>query len=353
MENNNVKEIILDKEHSIYMGIDVHKETWSISLIHRDEIIKKATLPAEWMVFEKFLTPYRGYTIQSVYEAGFSGFWLHHKLEGYGVKNIVIAPNKLPVVVGDLVKTDKRDSLKLAHYLSKGLLKAIYIPSPQQFENRNYLRTREQLKRKRVATINQVKGLLNQYGLSVSSIGLTLKACQEIRQMNLPEAIRSTIEVHLKIFKTLSSEMKVLVREAERKALSETYRRDYELLRTVPGLGRLGALALLFEVGDWSRFPNEKTIAAFFGLTPSEYSSGHREFRGRITGQGKAWLRSLLIEASWRLIEKDHELQKAFLRLAHQTASRKKAIVAMARKLIIRIRSLILNQKEYQLPQVA
>lgn len=121
MKSNINKEIVLDKEHPIYMGIDVHKKTWSISLIHRDEIIKKSTLPAEWMVFEKFLAPYRGYKTYSVYEAGFSGFWLHHKLEGHGVKNIVTAPNKLPVVVGDLVKTDKRDSLKLAHYLSKDL----------------------------------------------------------------------------------------------------------------------------------------------------------------------------------------------------------------------------------------
>ena len=207
------------------------------------------------------------------------------------------------------------------------------------------------MKKKRVTTINQIKGLLNQYGLSVSSIGLTLKACREIRQMALPEAIRSTIEVHLRIFEMISLEMKVLVRAAEEKALMDCYRKDYDLLRSVPGLGRLGALALLFEVGDWGRFPNEKTVAAFFGLTPSEYSSGQQEFRGRITGQGNPWLRSLLIEASWRLIAKDNEMKKTFLRLAHQTGSRKKAIVAIARKLIVRIRCVMLSRKEYELPQ--
>ena len=78
------------------------------------------------------------------------------------------------------------------------------------------------MKKKRVTTINQIKGLLNQYGLSVSSIGLTLKACREIRQMALPEAIRSTIEVHLRIFEMISLEMKVLVRAAEEKALAES-----------------------------------------------------------------------------------------------------------------------------------
>lgn len=245
MKSNVNKKIIIDKGHPIYMGIDVHKRTWSITLVHQGETIQKVTVPADWLTFRKFLEGYQDYEVRSVYEAGFSGFWLHRKLESLGVINIVTAPNKLPVQVGDRVKTDKRDSEKLARYLSKDLLKGIYIPSEKQVEHRHLLRAREQLKRKRQAIINQIKGTLHQYGLEVETPGLTLKACKRITSMDLSESVKSTIEIQLKVFEVLTMQMKELVHKAETIALSEMYRADYELLRTVPGLGPLGALSLL------------------------------------------------------------------------------------------------------------
>jgi len=94
---------------------------------------------------------------------------------------------------------------------------------------------------------------------------------------------------------------------------------------------------LNYEIGNWSRFKNERQISAYVGLTPSEYSSGEHTRRGRIIGQGNPTLRSLLIEASWMLIQKDLTMRNFFTRLKYQTGSAKKAIVAVARKLICRM----------------
>jgi transposase len=110
---------------------------------------------------------------------------------------------------------------------------------------------------------------------------------------------------------------------------------------------------LSFEVGDWKRFSNEKQVAAFFGLTPSEYSSGESIHRGRITGQGNPTLRMYLVQASWYLIGKDENMKLFFDRIARQSGSKKKAIVAVARKLICRIYSMIKNQREYEFCSVA
>jgi transposase len=108
-------------------------------------------------------------------------------------------------------------------------------------------------------------------------------------------------------------------------------------------------LALLFEIGDWTRFKNKKQIAAFLGLTPAEYSSGEHVRQGRITGQGNPRLRALLIEASWFSITKDPAMREAYERIALQAKGKKKAIVAIARKLICRMHSMIINQQPYQL----
>jgi len=137
--------IVLNKMQPIYLGIDVHKNRWSLCFVHQEEIIGVFTILGRFHELEKLLRRYEGYKIYSVYEAGFSGFYLHFQLEKVGIKNIITPPNKIPVKTGDKVKTDKRDSKKLALYLSKGLLYGINIPTPELINLRQILRTREKL----------------------------------------------------------------------------------------------------------------------------------------------------------------------------------------------------------------
>lgn len=90
---------------------------------------------------------------------------------------------------------------------------------------------------------------------------------------------------------------------------------------------------LLFEIGDWSRFQNEKQFSDYLGLTPSEYSSGDNIRKGRIAKQGNNELRGLLIEASWVVIRKDETMRAVYDRVLLRSGNSKKAIVAVARKL--------------------
>ena len=98
------------------MGMDVHKKKYSISFVHCDQFVRRVTIEATELALQKLVKNYQGFDIRSVYEAGFCGFHLHYFLQELGVKNMVVSPNKLPVVTGDKVKTDKRDSLKLATF---------------------------------------------------------------------------------------------------------------------------------------------------------------------------------------------------------------------------------------------
>ena len=126
---------------TVYVGIDVHKVAWDVTIRTEDVDLSSARIPGTWECLEKILTPYRtAKKVKAVYEAGFSGFWLYRKITGWGGECIVTPPSHLPQESGNRVKTDRKDSQKLAHLLSKGLLRGIFIPTEEELSHRDVIR---------------------------------------------------------------------------------------------------------------------------------------------------------------------------------------------------------------------
>src|SRR5574337_1617971 len=137
----------------VYLGIDVHKKTYAVTAICDGTILKKATItasPEGLVTFCKKFFP--GALIESAYEAGFSGFHLHRVLEKNGIKNIVIHAAGIEIAVGDKVKTDKRDALKIATQLEANRLKGIHVPSEEREEKRALTRIRDTVVEHRMTT---------------------------------------------------------------------------------------------------------------------------------------------------------------------------------------------------------
>jgi transposase len=125
-----------------------------------------------------------------------------------------------------------------------------------------------------------------------------------------------------------------------------------KIYRSVPGIGPISSRVLSNELGDLQRFSNERRLFSFTGLTPSEHSSGESVHKGHISRQGSSRIRKYLIEIAWRAIEKDPALKEIFERIA-KTRGKKRAIVAIARKLIGRIRACFHQGSLYQLGVMA
>lgn len=119
------------------------------------------------------------------------------------------------------------------------------------------------------------------------------------------------------------------------------------IYESVPGIGLIYARELANELGDMSQFRNEKQLFSYTGLTPREYSSGDHIRQGHITRQGRPVLRKILVEASWIAITKDPSLREIYNRLSHRGG--KRAIVGVARRLVERIRSCLLNGTFYEI----
>jgi transposase len=141
----------------LFVGIDLHKRRWHVNIRTDDVEIFSNSIVGRWDVLRRILDRYKDCRIHSVYEAGYSGFWLFDRLTKYGVDCIVTPPSLIPQEHGNRVKTDRRDSRKLARLLAKGLLKSIWVPSPEERFHRQVIRRRRQLVGDRVRTQNRIK----------------------------------------------------------------------------------------------------------------------------------------------------------------------------------------------------
>lgn len=335
----------------VFVGIDVHKKSYSVVARVDQTVVKKwTTSAAPRELSQKLIKYFDGATIHSVYEAGFSGFALHRELVKHGIDNIVVHAASIEVAANDRVKTDKRDAQKMAALLEAGRLKGNRIPSEQQEQRRMLTRTRQQLVEDRAAVKNKIRMKFHQWGLIESDENRTMshKLVQELLSSVTATELKVAIECYWNIWKKLDEEISKLTRAIKEQAKTDPNEATY---RSAPGVGPLSARILANELGDMSQFKNERQLFSFTGLTPAEYSSGDNIRRGHISRQGNSRLRGILVEVAWRAIERDKVLGDFFERLYPRTG-KKRAIVAVARKLIGRIRAAFqkaaLYQVEYQ-----
>ena len=296
-----------------------------------------------------------GASIYTAYESGFSGFVLHRVLEQAGIENIVVNPGSIEVAIHNRVKTDKRDALKIATLLEAGRLKGIRVPSPQQEQERLLTRTRQQLVEERSAIKNRIRMKCHQMGLidPNDSREMSHKLVEEMLTQSPSQEFTLVIKAYWSVWKSIETQIRKLEQKLKEQAKTDPNETIY---RSAPGIGFLSSRILSLELGDLSQFENERQLFSYTGLTPSEFSSGDKVRKGHITHQGNKRVRYILTEAAWTAIKKDPHLKEFFERLYPRTG-KKKAIVAVARKLIGRIRAAFRHQTTYQInpliPEVA
>src|SRR5437667_684225 len=140
----------------------MHNVSWHVTILKDEVEIFHGTVPGSWPALQRLLDRHRKgcRKIQAVYEAGYFGFWLHDRLVAFGADCLVTPPSLILQESGNRVKTDSRDSRKLAWLLSKGMLRRIWVPTPLQREERQVLRRRRQLVGDRVRVQNRIKAEL-------------------------------------------------------------------------------------------------------------------------------------------------------------------------------------------------
>jgi transposase len=332
---------------TIFVGMDVHKKTYSVTAICDECIIKRDTLKAEPECLISYLKKRFGSgKIKTAYEAGFCGFHLHRSLEAAGIENIVVHAAGIEVS-NTKVKTDKRDSLKIAAHLSEGKLRNVYIPTVEQEDNRTVTRLRDTFSRERARIGNQIKSLLFLHGLIPADNKKKVSPAwiKGLSKFEMTPGVRFSIETFAKMWLEFDAKIKEIDIEIKKQAAKD---KTIDMMyQAVSGIGCTSARVLANELGDLQQFKNEKQLFSYIGFTPSEHSSGEHTRQGHITKQGKPIVRKILVQVAWVAIRHDKDLQSIYERIAAKSGA-KRAIVAIARRLIGRIRACFRTGELYE-----
>jgi transposase len=335
----------------VYIGIDVHKESWHVSARADGEEVFNGRIPGSYHSLKKLLERFEGCRLKVAYEAGPCGFSLHDMLTEDGVDVIVVPPSLIPIESGNRVKTDKRDSRKLATLLESNMLKKVHVLTEEERMHRELVRTRRQLVNHRGSVARQIKSKLLFYGISspfLSKYGWGRPYLQWLKGLPCPsEYLRGSLDTLIHLYEYLTEEIRKITKRVVELSCIDKYAHRMKLLKSIPGVGILTGMEMLVELQDFSRFKASEEIASYMGLTPSEYSTGPYVHQGRITRCGNARVRVALVESSWILVGRDFHIRAKYLKLKASKGA-KRAIVAIARNLIIRIRAMLLHGTPYK-----
>jgi len=340
---------------NIYVGIDVHKKSWDITIILNGMKVKKFSMNPKPKELYNYLTKhFPNGDYYSVYEAGFSGFWSDRELRSLGVNNIVVNPADVPTKSKERrKKTDRIDSGKLARELSVDHLDGIYIPEEKAEALRVLVRLRRQLVTDQSRQKNRIKSLLLFLGErvpeDVEEKHWSKRYIMALRNLpiNQEESKIALLEL-LYTLEAIRNQIASVVKQlrnyvAKDKELSKTI----NLLTTIPGIGFVLSIILYSEIIDIKRFGRLDELAAYVGFSPAVYSSGEKEITLGLSKQKNKYIRNFLIEASWIAIRRDAALQMAYGKLCNRMPGNK-AIIRISKKLLNRIRYVWMTQNPYQ-----
>jgi transposase len=239
-------------------------------------------------------------------------------------------------------KTDRDDALKLARLASVGELQAVPVPPKPVRQRKSLIGLRKRLVGERTRGQNRIRGLLVGQGLPAPR---GAKAWTELGLAGLSELAKPLAEceaielwrgeLHLLIERYRSVVEQITEMERKLDALGAKDEATV-LLETVPGIGPRTAEVIATHLGDAKRFDSADEVSAYAGLVPRQYQSGETDRRGRITKRGSKLLRSALVECAWCSLRYNAWARGVWERLQSNGLSKKKAVVALARKLLVR-----------------
>lgn len=339
------------QDQKIFIGIDVHKKSWAVSIIGEHNSFKTFTQPPSPSKLYKYLSKnFPGARYYAVYEAGFCGFTPCKELNKLGVKCIVVNPAGVPTKDKEKrQKTDSADSRKLLRSLRATELEPIYIPSDDLLKARSLLRYRNKLVGDQTRCKNRIKSFMFFNGIPIPEVyDNSIWSNQFINWLKSLTKEHPTLHLLIEQLTMTKAIVKQVNKSIMLLSKTDAYKSKVELLKSIPGIGALTAISLILEIGDINRFSSLDKLCCFVGLIPNTSSSGEKEYVGNITSRGNNNIKKYIIESSWTTIKRDPEMMAAFGKLC-QRMTKNRAIIRIAKKLLGRIKAVLISEQPYQI----
>lgn len=340
---------------TLYIGIDVHKKQWSVSVYTSAAHHRTFSQPSNPQALKSYLDHnFPGAQVVCAYEACKFGFWICRSLTAYGYQCLVVNPADIPTSNKESSeKTDPIDSRKIGKSLRAGLLSSIHVPDQDTEGSRQLFRYRKRLMADLTRVKNRIKDKFLFTGISIpaeyDNSNWSKAFLRWVKEAELPDTnTRLTVDMLLEQYHFLYRHFLKTSIEVRKLQRTGRYKHLSKLLRTIPGIGPLTTVELLTEIEDINRFSSFKKFNSFIGFKPRSHSSGERDWKGRITYRQHKGLRSSLIECAWTTVGKDPIMLQRYNELKARLTG-KRAIIVIARKLVSRIYYVLKNEKPYEL----
>jgi transposase len=338
------------KSSNITVGLDLGDRRHRFcALDDRGEVVEEGSICNDRESLRKLAGRYHG--ALGVMEAGVHSPWISRFLEALGWRVVVSNPRKVRAIYEHERKSDQRDALMLARIgrMDPALLYPVRHGSEEAQQALLRIKLRDSLVRARVALINSVRFTLKSLGYTVRNP--SSERFHKVAMEALPEMLRQMIAPSVQALAELTARIQMLDREIS--ALARTKYPQTLWLQQIPGVGPITALYFVLKIEDPSRFENVRDIGAYAGLCPRRDQSGASDPQLRISKRGDAYLRRLLVSAAQYILGPfgpESALREYGLMLAVDGTKRakKRAVVAVARKLSVLLLSLWKNQTQYR-----
>lgn len=332
-----------------YVGLDVSMKKTSVCIVDENgKIVHESEVNTDPHALADAIEK-TGLTVELV---GFeSGSLSHYLMQGFrerALNAVCMDARKMSAILSVRVnKTDKNDARGIADALRAGMFSRVHEKPREAIDRSAVLTMRRCLVNQRTDMKNHVRGILKTYGIRLGAVGPT--RFSEAVNHHIGELdclVRQTIAETLELFDMLTQKITRLDQELLKIANED---QDVRLLMTAQGIGPITAITYKAEIFDPARFTNSRTVGAYLGMTPTQYSSGETQKQGRISKCGSSELRSLLTEAGLVLLTRSRKWSKLKawgLKLMRKKGV-KKASLAVGRKLAVIMHRMLVTRSEF------
>jgi transposase len=313
------------------------------------QVVEEGSVANNRVALSQLSNRYPGALI--VMEAGCHSPWVSRHLGQVGCEVIVSNPRKTRAIYQHERKSDRRDALMLARIarMEPALLYPVRHGCEEAQQDLLRIKLRDSLVRARVGLINSLRFTLKSLGHTIANP--STERFHKIIESALPESVVQMIAPSVQAIEELSLRIKLLDREIH--TLAHTKYPETTWLEQIPGVGPITALYFVLKIGDPARFERVRDVGAFIGLCPRRDQSGENDPQLRISKRGDAYLRRLLVSSAQYILgpfAPPSALRQYGLALAAGATARakKRAVVAVARKLAVLLLTLWKNKSPYQ-----
>jgi transposase len=334
-----------------YAGLDVSmKETFVCVIDQSGKRLCEKSISTEPKAIFSYLNGLKLEIELVGLESGALSHWLTTELKNLGLRVKCIDARHIAAVLSVKInKTDKNDARGIADAMRCGLYKEVKAKEKEVIALSTLLNGRKMLVDQRTQLLSCIRGLLKPFGIRLGTIGKSLKSIEVILKAlkEVPETVVSTMHELIKVLVANMASTKELDKKVQEKLRAN---KEAQLLISIPGVGPITSLRFIADICEPSRFSKSKSVGAYVGLTPRQYSSGETQKQGKISKCGPKELRTLLMEAGVVILTrtKSWSKLKAWGLRIQKKHGLKKAATAVGRKLAVIMHRMMLTGEQFK-----